>query len=198
MGPGTELRRWWSIRTPEYVYSATEESWQSGEGLFVRYGMMAAANDWILFTDADLSAPIQDLDLLLAAAKTRDAAIVIGSRAVDRTMVGVHQPMWREFSGRTFNLMMRLATGLPYLDTQCGFKLYSRDAAQQVFSRQKLDGFSFDVEDLVIAKQLGLRTMEVAVHWNNVEGTTVGTMQGLKSFADLMQIRMNQLGGQYR
>ena len=107
-----------------------------GKGYSVRHGMLAAANDWILFTDADLSAPIQDLDLLLAAAKTRDAAIVIGSRAVDRTMVGVHQPMWREFSGRTFNLMMRLATGLPYLDTQCGFKLYSRDAAQQVFSRR--------------------------------------------------------------
>lgn len=169
-----------------------------GKGYSVRHGMLAATGDWVLFTDADLSAPIEDLGLLLGAAKEWNAAIVIGSRAVDRSMVGIRQPLWREFSGRTFNLLMRLATGLPYLDTQCGFKLYSRDAAQAVFSRQKLDGFSFDVEDLVIARQLGLRATEVAVHWNNVEGTTVGTLQGVKSFADLMRIRVNQLGGLYR
>ena len=168
-----------------------------GKGYSVRHGMLAAAGDWVLFTDADLSAPIEDLDRLLAAAKKWGAVIVIGSRAVDRTMVGIRQPLWREFSGRTFNLLMRLVTGLPYLDTQCGFKLYSRDAARAVFSRQKLDGFSFDVEDLVIAKQLGLRAMEVAVHWNNVEGTTVGALQGMKSFADLVRIRWNELAGRY-
>jgi dolichyl-phosphate beta-glucosyltransferase len=113
-------------------------------------------------------------------------------------MVGVRQPLWRELTGRAFNLLMRMVTGLPYRDTQCGFKLYQRDAARAVFSRQKLDGFSFDVEDLVIARQLGLPAAEIAVHWNNVEGTTVGTLQGFKSFVDLVKIRKNQLVGEYR
>jgi dolichyl-phosphate beta-glucosyltransferase len=169
-----------------------------GKGYSVRHGMVQATGDWALFTDADLSAPITDLDLLLDAATAHNADIAIGSRAVDRSMVGVHQPAWREFSGRMFNVLMRAVTGLPYLDTQCGFKLYRRDAARSVFSRQRLDGFSFDVEDLVIAKQLGLRAVEVAVHWNNAEGTTVGALQGLKSFLDLAQIRMNQVTGKYR
>lgn len=162
-----------------------------GKGYSVRHGMLEAKADWVLFSDADLSAPIEDLDTLLAAARKSNAEIVIGSRAVDRSMVGVRQSMWREMSGRTFNLIMRVATGLPYQDTQCGFKLYTHSAAQAVFSRQTLDGFSFDVEDLVIAKQLGLRAVEVAVRWNNVEGTTVSTMQGVKSFVDLVKIRLN-------
>ena len=169
-----------------------------GKGYSVRHGMLEAKGDWILFSDADLSAPIEDVDILLRAAEERGAQVAIGSRAVDRSMVGVRQPFFREMSGRAFNLLMRVVTGLPYRDTQCGFKLYRRDAARAVFSRQKLDGFSFDVEDLMIAKQLGLPAVEVAVHWNNVEGTTVGTMQGLKSFGDLVKIRVNQLRGRYR
>lgn len=162
-----------------------------GKGYSVRHGMLEATGDWILFSDADLSAPIEDLDTLLAASRKFQAAIVIGSRAVDRSMVGVRQSLWREMSGRTFNLIMRIATGLPFRDTQCGFKLYSKPAARAVFSRQTLDGFSFDVEDLVIAKQLGLQTVEVAVRWNNVEGTTVSALQGMKSFLDLVKIRIN-------
>lgn len=169
-----------------------------GKGYSVRHGMLEARHDWVLFTDADLSAPIEDLDILLEAAARENAAIAIGSRAVDRSLVGVHQPFWREMSGRAFNLLMRVANGLPFQDTQCGFKLYRRDAAQAVFMRQTLDGFSFDVEDLVIAKSLGLRTIEVAVHWNNVEGTTVGALQGIKSFADLLKIRGRQMSGRYR
>lgn len=169
-----------------------------GKGYSVRHGMLDASGDWILFSDADLSAPIEDVDILLTAAQTHTAQIAIGSRAVDRSMVGVHQPLFRELSGRAFNLLMRIVTGLPYRDTQCGFKLYRRDAARAVFSRQKLDGFSFDVENLMIAKQFGLPAVEVAVHWNNVEGTTVGAMQGLKSFTDLVKIRMNQVRGWYQ
>jgi dolichyl-phosphate beta-glucosyltransferase len=168
-----------------------------GKGYSVRHGMLEAKGEWVLFSDADLSAPIEDLDTLLGAAAQHDAAIVIGSRAVDRSMVGVRQSLWREISGRTFNLFMRTATGLPHGDTQCGFKLYRQDAARAVFSRQTLDAFSFDVEDLVIARQLGLRTVEIAVRWNNVEGTTVSTLQGIKSFLDLARIRWNQAAGKY-
>jgi dolichyl-phosphate beta-glucosyltransferase len=169
-----------------------------GKGYSVRHGMLEAGGDWILFSDADLSAPIEDLDTLLKGAERAKAQVAIGSRAVNRSLVGVRQPLWRELTGRAFNVLMRMVTGLPYRDTQCGFKLYRREAARAVFSRQKLDGFSFDVEDLMIARQLGIPAVEIAVHWNNVEGTTVGTLQGFRSFIDLAKIRLSQLRGEYR
>jgi dolichyl-phosphate beta-glucosyltransferase len=87
--------------------------------------------------------------------------------------------------------VMRAVTGLPFRDTQCGFKLYRADAARQIFSRQKQEGFSFDVEDLLIAKKLGVPAVEVPVRWANVEGTKVRLSQGIKSFLDLVQIRMD-------
>ena len=168
-----------------------------GKGFAIRHGMLQAKGDWILFSDADLSAPIDELPKLLAAAQEKSAAIVIGSRALDRSLIGVHQSQWREMSGILFNRIMRLLTGLPFADTQCGFKLFRRDAARRVFPLQRLDGFSFDVEDLFVAHTLGIPTIEVPVRWNNVEGTKVGMMQGIASFADLLRIRWNWLQGRY-
>jgi hypothetical protein len=103
----------------------------------------------------------------------------------------VHQSALRELSGRLFNRVMRWVTGLPFRDTQCGFKLYQADAARRVFSRQKQEGFSFDVEDLLIARNLGVGTVEVPVRWANVEGTKVRLSQGMKAFWDLVKIRMD-------
>ena len=160
-----------------------------GKGYAVRHGVLDAEGEWILYTDADLSTPIEELQKLADAAAQQNAMIAIGSRAVDRTLVAVHQSPFREYSGRFFNVVMRTVTGLPFHDTQCGFKLYRADAAKAVFSRQEQDGFSFDVEDLVIAKKLGLRAVEVPVRWANVEGTKVTLAQGLRSFTDLLQIR---------
>jgi len=160
-----------------------------GKGYAVRHGMLDAEGEWILYTDADLSSPIEELQKLSSAAAAQNAVIAIGSRAVDRSLVAVHQSAFREYSGRFFNLVMRTVTGLPFHDTQCGFKLYRADAAKEVFSRQEQDGFSFDVEDLVIAKKLGLRAVEVPVRWSNVEGTKVTMAQGIRSFTDLLQIR---------
>jgi dolichyl-phosphate beta-glucosyltransferase len=168
-----------------------------GKGYAVRAGMLAAEGEWRLISDADLSAPIEELDKLLDAAKANRADVAIGSRAIDRSLVAVHQAPFREYSGRLFNLVMRVVTGLPFLDTQCGFKLYSQIAAKEIFPRQTLDGFSFDVEDLVIAKVRQLKTIEVAVRWSNVEGTKVGMMQGLLSFLDLARIRLAALSGRY-
>jgi dolichyl-phosphate beta-glucosyltransferase len=162
-----------------------------GKGYAVRLGMLEAKGEWILNTDADLSTPITEIEKLCRAAREQNAAIAIGSRAVDRSLVEVHQPALRELSGRFFNLVMRAVTGLPFRDTQCGFKLYRSDAARQIFSRQKQEGFSFDVEDLLIAKKLGVRAVEVPVRWANVEGTKVRLSQGMKSFLDLVQIRMD-------
>jgi glycosyltransferase involved in cell wall biosynthesis len=168
-----------------------------GKGFAVRHGMLEAKGDWILSTDADLSTPIDEVDKLLAAAETSGAAVAIGSRALAGSLIQVHQSAFREYSGRFFNLIMRLVTGLPFRDTQCGFKLYRADAARRIFPRQRLDGFSFDVEDLFVARRLGFQTAEVPVRWSNVEGTKVGALQGLKSFVDLLKIRLNQLGGHY-
>jgi len=169
-----------------------------GKGYAVRNGMLAAKGDWILSTDADLSAPIAEFDKLLVAARRENAAFSFGSLALDRKLVKVHQPMMRELSGRAFNVVMRLATGLPFRDTQCGFKLFRKDAAVEIFSRQIEDGFSFDVEDLLIARARGLRAIEVPVEWSNVEGTKVSLMLGIKSFADLARIRSRALRGVYK
>jgi glycosyltransferase involved in cell wall biosynthesis len=165
-----------------------------GKGYAVRHGMLEAAGEWILYTDADLSAPIDEFEKLCAAVAGNGAAVAIGSRALDRTLVEVHQPAFRELSGRLFNLVMRVVTGLPFRDTQCGFKLYRADAARQIFAKQKQDGFSFDVEDLLIAQKLGLRAVEVPVRWANVEGTKVRLSQGVQSFLDLARIRMDHRG----
>jgi glycosyltransferase involved in cell wall biosynthesis len=169
-----------------------------GKGYAVRNGMLAAKGDWILSTDADLSAPIVELKKLMEAARRENAVVAIGSRALDRQLVKVHQPMMREMSGRAFNLVMRLVTGLSFRDTQCGFKLFHKDAAREIFSRQIEEGFSFDVEDLVIARMLGLRSIEVPVEWSNVEGTKVSVTQGMKSFADLVRIRSRAMRGDYK
>jgi dolichyl-phosphate beta-glucosyltransferase len=168
-----------------------------GKGYSVRHGMLEARGEWRLFSDADLSTPIEDFSRLHTAASTADASIAIGSRALDRSLVSVHQSLLREYSGRAFNLVMRSVTGLPFADTQCGFKLYRSDAAQAVFSRQQLDGFSFDVEDLVIASKLGLRAVEVPVRWANADGTKVSLSQGLRSFSDLVRIRRLAAAGKY-
>ena len=170
-----------------------------GKGYTVKHGVMEGRGDWLLVTDADLSAPIGDLERLWDAAARQGAQIAIGSRAVDRSLVGIHQPFLREAAGRAFNIVMRIVTGLPFRDTQCGFKLFEARAARDIFPRQRLDGFGFDVEVLFIARHLGYRTVEVAVHWNDVPGTTVSLGRGAAAFlADPLRVRWNGLRGRYR
>jgi dolichyl-phosphate beta-glucosyltransferase len=169
-----------------------------GKGYAVRNGMLNATGEWILFTDADLSSPIEEAAKLFAAATRENAQVAIGSRALDRSLIGVHQPASREYAGRIFNFVMRAVTGLPFLDTQCGFKLYQGEAARRIFSKQQLDGFGFDVEDLFIAKQLGIKVVEVPVRWNNVEGTKVSLWNGVDSFLDPLRVRSFHLQGKYK
>jgi dolichyl-phosphate beta-glucosyltransferase len=169
-----------------------------GKGYAVRNGMLEARGDWVLFSDADLSTPIEEFDKLFAAAERDSAAIAIGSRALDRSLIGVHQPLFRERAGQVYNLAMRAALGLNLADTQCGFKLYRKDVARAAFSRQKLERFSFDAEVLFIARKLGFGITEVPVRWNNVEGTKVGMFSGAQSFFDLITIRVNAARGIYR
>lgn len=169
-----------------------------GKGYSVRHGMLEARGDWRLFSDADLSTPIEELEKLWCAVTPDKYEIAIGSRALDRSLIGVHQSGFRESMGRFFNLVMRAATGLAISDTQCGFKLFRGDVAEEVFSRQKLERFGFDAEVLYIAKCRGYRIAEVPVRWNHVNGSKVGVLTGLHAFGELIEIRLNSLLGKYR
>jgi glycosyltransferase involved in cell wall biosynthesis len=169
-----------------------------GKGYAVRHGLQEARGEWVLFTDADLSTPIADLERLEQAVESAGAAGAIGSRALDRALVGRRQSAFREFSGRCFNLAMRMVTGLPYRDTQCGFKLLRADAARAVAGRQRIEGFGFDVEILFIARKLGFKVLEVPVRWFNAEGTKVSLWNGIAAFGDPLRVRLNQLRGRYR
>jgi dolichyl-phosphate beta-glucosyltransferase len=168
-----------------------------GKGYSVRSGMLEAKGDWALFSDADLSAPIEELETLWNAVERERALCAIGSRALDRSLIGVRQPPFRENIGRIFNVLMRLETGLPFHDTQCGFKLFETSAAREIFGRQRLDGFGFDVEVLFIAQRLGYRTLEIPVRWNDVAGTKVSMLLGARGFLDPLKVRWNGLTGKY-
>jgi len=169
-----------------------------GKGYAVRNGVQKAKGEWTLVTDADLSTPIEELEKLWAAARDSGAQVVIGSRALDRSLIGVHQPLLRESAGKLFNLTVRVVTGLPFHDTQCGFKLLETRAAREIFRRQQIERFGFDVEALVIARQLGYSVMEVPVQWNDVAGTKVSTFGGLAAFLDPFRVRWHQMRGRYR
>lgn len=169
-----------------------------GKGYSVRHGMLEACGDWVLFSDSDLSAPIEELDTLLKAAEARGALVVIGSRALDRKLIKIHQSWFRETAGRIFNLMMRISTGLPFSDTQCGFKLFKRQAAHEVFRRQKIERWGFDAEVLFIARKLGYKTIEVPVRWSHSEGTKISMFRdSVNMFVDLLRVRWNYLRGLY-
>lgn len=168
-----------------------------GKGYSVRRGMRESKCDWILFSDADLSTPISELDLLLREALAGGHDVAIGSRAIDRSLIGVRQPLYREVGGRLFNLNVRLLTGLDIADTQCGFKLFRRKAARQIAARQRTDRFGFDVEQLYLARKMGFSIVEVPVRWDNAEESSVGLADGLKAFVDVWRVKWNDLVGRY-
>lgn len=186
-----------SARSP--VVRLVRNPGNRGKGYSVRHGVLEAKGDWILFTDADLSAPIEEMDKLIVTARERRAAVVVGSRALDRSLITVHQSGFRETAGRVFNLCVRLLTGLPFSDTQCGFKLFEAEAAREIFRRQRLERFGFDVEVLFIARRLGFISAETPVRWSHSEGTKVRMLHdSLNMFLDLIRIRWNHLMGRYR
>jgi glycosyltransferase involved in cell wall biosynthesis len=168
-----------------------------GKGYAVRHGMLAAKGQVALFSDADLSTPIAELPLLLNPIVAGEFDVVFGSRALDSSLVGVHQPWLREQSGRFFNLIMQLATGLPYADTQCGFKAFRLDVCRPIVEGAVLDRFGFDVELLYLAHRAGLRLHEQAVRWNDAAGSKVGILNGLHGFRELRQLRSRARRGDY-
>jgi glycosyltransferase involved in cell wall biosynthesis len=168
-----------------------------GKGHAVRTGLLAARAPVALFSDADLSTPITETPKLTGPIRSGQYDLVFGSRALDRSLIGVHQPWGREQSGRVFNLIMRLATGLPFWDTQCGFKAFRMDTCRAVVEGAVVDRFGFDVELLYVAHRAGLRLKERAVRWDDVAGSKVGFRTGLQGFDELRQVRRNARRGVY-
>jgi glycosyltransferase involved in cell wall biosynthesis len=144
-----------------------------GKGAAVRSGLLAARKPIGLFFDADLSTPLEETPKVIDPIANGAVDVAFGSRALDRRLIGIHQPWQREQAGRAFNLLVRLATGLPFWDTQCGFKAFRTEACRPIFEAARIDGFAFDVELLYLAQRAGLRIAEIPVRWNHSEGSKV-------------------------
>src|ERR1044072_489556 len=168
-----------------------------GKGNAVRTGLLAARNTVAAFFDADLSMPVTETPKLVEPIRSGQYDVVFGSRALDRRLIGTHQPWTREQSGRIFNFVMRLLTGLPFKDTQCGFKAFRMDVCRAVVEGALIDRFGFDVELLFIAHRAGLRMLESPVRWDDVAGGSVSFKTGLQGFAELNEVRRNNARGLY-
>jgi glycosyltransferase involved in cell wall biosynthesis len=169
-----------------------------GKGYSVRQGVLNARGQYVLFTDADLSAPIEELTRLLDIAMNEHVDVVIGSRAVDRGTIEKHQTRFRELGGIGFNKAVRLMLGLDIQDTQCGFKLFERERTRRIFEKQTTLGFGFDPEILFLAARYGLKIREVPVRWSHAEGSKLNPIRdGLRMFSDLARVRLNYILGKY-
>ena len=167
-----------------------------GKGYSIRHGMLAASGARRLFTDADLSAPIAELERL-EAALDHGADIAIGSRR--RELIGERQSRFRENAGRLFNRIVRVMLQLPFVDTQCGFKLFTRESALAVFPQQRIERWGFDPELLFIARRCAFRVQEVPVVWSHADGAKIHMLRdSLRMFADVAAIRRNAWLGLYQ
>ncbi|HXH48526.1 MAG TPA: dolichyl-phosphate beta-glucosyltransferase [Terriglobia bacterium] len=167
-----------------------------GKGFSVRRGVLQSRGEVILFTDADLSAPIEEADKLLASLESGTADAAIGSRAIDRTLIGVRQPWRREYAGRFFNLLVRLFTGLKIHDTQCGLKLFRRETTRRAFDLQRVDRFGFDPEVLFLIQHFGGKIVEIPVRWNDNPATKVHILRdSALMFLDLIVLRWRAWAG---
>jgi dolichyl-phosphate beta-glucosyltransferase len=168
-----------------------------GKGYSVRKGVLASTGEMVLFSDADLSTPIAELEKLLAALQ-QGHDIAIGSRGLKTSDVKVHQPFYREMMGKMFNVILRLLLLTPFHDTQCGFKCFQGVVARQLFALQTINHFSFDVEVLFLATLHGYKVAEVPVQWYNEPNTRVNALKdSTRMFKDAFKIRYNAWIGEY-
>lgn len=169
-----------------------------GKGYSFRRGVAEAAGRFVLMTDADLSTPIAEHAKLAALMRERDCDVVIGSRALPESDVQVRQGWLRQTMGRGFNTIIRTATGLPFRDTQCGFKLMDRDRVLPLVEKMVVDGFAFDVELLFLCERFGLAVVESPVTWRNAEGSKVSIVgDPLHMIADVLKVRWRFRRGLY-
>jgi len=169
-----------------------------GKGYSVRNGLLQARGDIVMFTDADLSAPIEEAQFLLEAIERDGADVAIGSRWLDKQRQAIRQPLYRRFFGRCFNMVTRVVTGLPYKDTQCGFKAFRREVARTIFPLQTIERWGFDPEILFIARKLRYKIAEVPVTWGHDERSRISYLKdGMKMLEDMAKIRSNFIRGRY-
>lgn len=169
-----------------------------GKGRAVRLGLLAARGDVTLFSDADLSTPITETPKLVEPILRGECDVTFGSRALDRRLIGVHQPWRREQGGRVFNLVVRLATGLPFWDTQCGFKAFRMSVCRPLVEAATVDRFGFDVELLYLAYKAGLRLREIPVRWDHNEGSKVNVLSdSFRMLNEVSLIRQQSRRGVY-
>lgn len=168
-----------------------------GKGEAVKRGVLAARGEWVFFSDADLSTPIEEAEKLLAKA-LEGFPVAIGSRTIRGASVEVHQPWYRELMGKTFNAFVRVVVLGGFVDTQCGFKCFRGDAARAIFERTRIERFAFDVEALVVARCLGLAVAEVPIRWANEPHSRVAIFRdSTRMFLDLFRIRWFAVTGRY-
>lgn len=169
-----------------------------GKGYSVRRGMLEVQGTYALLTDADLSSPIEEIPKLEKEVVDGNCDIAFGSRDLKESDVQVRQSRLRETCGKIFNLLVRLSSGLPYADTQCGFKLYRMSSCRELFAKQTLDGLTFDVEILYMARKRGLTLKEVPVVWRHSEASRIRfARDAFQSACDLVRIRWNDVRGRY-
>lgn len=169
-----------------------------GKGFAVKTGLLAAEGDIALFSDADLSTPIEELPKLVEPIRKGDYDVTFGSRALDRSLIGTHQPWRREQGGKVFNLVVRTLTGLPFWDTQCGFKAFEMNKFRPLLDVMQIERFGFDVEFLYVANLHGLRLKEIPVRWNHDERTKVNVFRdSRRMFNEVREIRRNAKRGVY-
>ncbi|MGD9563758.1 MAG: dolichyl-phosphate beta-glucosyltransferase [Pyrinomonadaceae bacterium] len=163
-----------------------------GKGFAVKTGLLTASSDIALFSDADLSTPIEEMHKLIDPIVAGEYDVTFGSRALDRSLIGTHQPWRREQGGKVFNLVVRLMTGMPFWDTQCGFKAFNISKFRPLLDVMRIDRFGFDVEFLYVAQLHGLRLKEIPVRWNNDERSKVSVIRdSVRMFDEVRQIRKN-------
>jgi dolichyl-phosphate beta-glucosyltransferase len=185
-----------AVRWPEFRILTNTRN--RGKGFSVRRGVLEAKGAFVLFTDADLSSPIEETDKLMAALESAQADAAVASRALDRSLIGVRQPWRREYAGRFFNVLVRLFTGLKIRDTQCGLKLFRRDSTRHAFESQHVTGFGFDPELLFLIERRGGRVVEVPVRWNDNPATKVHFLRdSARMLLDLVALRRRAWSGKY-
>lgn len=186
-----------SFATAHPIIRLIENEGNRGKGYSVRHGMLAAAGSIVMFTDADLSSPMDEAERLFAALR-EGADVAIGSRWLERKRQTIHQPLYRQFFGRCFNAVTRMVMRLPFADTQCGFKAFTSSAAQTIFQLQRIERWGFDPEILFIALKRGYTVREVAVTWGHDERSRISYLKdGIKMLEELMYIRWNAMVGAY-
>ncbi|MEP6787599.1 MAG: dolichyl-phosphate beta-glucosyltransferase [Acidobacteriota bacterium] len=184
--------------TPNVTASVIKYEKNRGKGFAVKTGLLAAKADIALFTDADLSTPIEEMSKLVDPIKKGDFDVTFGSRALDRSLIGTHQPWRREQGGRVVNFIIKTMSGLRFADTQCGFKAFNMLKFRPLLDVMTIDRFGFDVEFLFVANYHKLRLSEIPVRWNDVAGSKVSAFRDTRRMiSELNQIRRNAKTGTY-